>query len=588
MANTRHTNSSRCSKLHLHIVHFTLLAILPLLLSAAASARVSSRSFRQQTREYSSRGQQEQQQATRRFFLPSLRASGSDAPTTTHEEVENVIIIGSGPAGYTAAIYSARANLKPVIFEGTSSTGGQLMATTDVENFPGFPEGILGPDLMMNMRKQAARWGAELESDDVIAVDLQSRPFHVKSAGGRNLKTHSIIIATGAVAKRLNLPNEVKYWSKGVTACAICDGAAPMFSGEPLAVVGGGDSAAEEAVYLTKYSPQIHLLVRGSSMRASKALQDRVLGNKKITVHYNTQVLDVMGDDPDLPFTKSPVTGVKIAPVSEGAKGARELAVRGLFYAIGHDPNTSLFEAFLDIDKKGYVTVQPGTPSTSLEGVFAAGDVQDPHWRQAVTAAGSGCMAALAAERYLSVRGLVREVHQPKEEEEKVVAAPATVSAAGGNGASSSGSSSSSSSSSSTSSGSTSSGGNSEGVQSMALLAESDQSNTYHKGEAALSELLASSSKPILVMFMSKTCGPCRILKPILGRVLKEFEGQVHFVEIDIEEYPDLTMQSSVAGTPTVQVMNLKNRAEGEEVITLRGVKKGSEYKSQIIEALDM
>ena len=354
-------------------------------------------------------------------------------------------------------------------------------------------------------RKQAARWGAELESDDVTSVNLQSRPFHITSAGGRSLKTNSIIIATGAVAKRLNLPSENKYWSKGVTACAICDGAAPMFSGEPLAVIGGGDSAAEEAVYLTKYSPEIHLLVRGTSMRASKALQDRVLGNKKITVHFNTQVLDILGDDPDVPFTKSPVTGVKLAPVTNRAEGEgeRELAVRGLFYAIGHDPNTNLFEGFVDIDRMGYVKVEPGTPSTSLEGVFAAGDVQDPHWRQAVTAAGSGCMAALAAERYLSVKGLVREVHQPKES--------APVAAAAADEASSS----------STGSSSSSSGSNSGGVHSMAVAAESDQTNTYHKGEAALTELLASSSKPILVMFMSKTCGPCRILKPILGRVLK-------------------------------------------------------------------
>ena len=319
------------------------------------------------------------------------------------------------------------------------------------------------------------------------------------------------------MAKRLNLPNEVKYWSKGVTACAICDGAAPMFSGEPLAVVGGGDSAAEEAVYLTKYSPEIHLLVRGTSMRASKALQDRVLGNKKITVHFNTQVLDILGDDPDVPFTKSPVTGVKLAPVTKGGEGEgeRELAVRGVFYAIGHDPNTNLFEGFVDIDQKGYVKVGPGTPSTSLEGVFAAGDVQDPHWRQAVTAAGSGCMAALAAERYLSVRGLVREVHQPKDDlartkgTEAETAAPAAAPvAAAAAGASSSSSS-------------INSHSNSGGVHSMAAAAESDQTNTYHKGETALAELLASSSKPILVMFMSKTCGPCRILKPILGRVLK-------------------------------------------------------------------
>ena len=344
-----------------------------------------------------------------------------------------------------------------------------------------------------------------MESDDVTEVDLGRRPFVVTGSAGRRVEAHAVIVATGAVAKRLNLPGEARYWSKGVTACAICDGAAPIFAGEPLAVVGGGDSAAEEAVYLTKYSPQIHMLVRGAQMRASKALQDRVLGNSKITVHYNTQVMDVLGDDPDLPFTKSPVTRIQVTTDGQ----AKELAVRGLFYAIGHDPNTDLFSKYVDLDPVGYIKVKPGTPETSLEGVFAAGDVQDPHWRQAVTAAGSGCMAALAAERYLSEKGLLREVHQPKDDLARTKSTEGVAMTA-----SSSGSSSSSSSSSSTSSGPTS----------LAVAAEADETNTYHTGEPALKELPATSDKPILVMCRSKTCGPCRILKPILSRVLKEFE----------------------------------------------------------------
>ncbi|TFJ84149.1 hypothetical protein NSK_004622 [Nannochloropsis salina CCMP1776] len=524
-------------------------------------------------------------QSTRISFPLWAAAAELAGDLTGDKAAENVVIVGSGPAGYTAAIYCARANLKPVIFEGASSTGGQLMATTDVENFPGFPDGILGPDLMMNMRKQAARWGAELESDDVVSVDLSSRPFSVTGANGRCVTAHSVIIATGAVAKRLRLPNEERYWSKGITACAICDGAAPMFSGEPLAVVGGGDSAAEEAVYLTKYSPEIHLLVRGGSMRASRALQDRVLANRKISVHYNTRVVDVSGDDPEVPFLKSPVTAVQVATTEGKTEVMKNLAVRGLFYAIGHDPNTALFAQFLDVDEKGYVRVAPGTPTTSLSGVFAAGDVQDPHWRQAVTAAGSGCMAALAAERYLSGEGLLREVHQPKDDVERKKGA-------GGRGGEKAvqepreKQTEATAIPSDSNSGSGSGGGSGTGMRSLAAATEDDATDTYHKGEAALQSLLASSGKPILIMFMSKTCGPCRILKPILGRVLKEYEGRVHFVEIDIEEHPDLTLQSSVAGTPTVQLVNLKNRAEGEEVVTLRGVKKGSEYKAQIEEAL--
>jgi thioredoxin reductase (NADPH) len=293
-----------------------------------------------------------------------------------------------------------------------------------------------------------------------------------------------------------------------------------MFSGDPLAVVGGGDSAAEEAVYLTKYSPEIHLLVRGGSMRASRALQDRVLANRKISVHYNTRVVDVSGDDPEVPFLKSPVTAVQVATTEGKTEVMKNLAVRGLFYAIGHDPNTALFAQFLDVDEKGYVRVAPGTPTTSLSGVFAAGDVQDPHWRQAVTAAGSGCMAALAAERYLSGEGLLREVHQPKDDVERKKGA-------GGRGGEKAvqepreKQTEATAIPSDSNSGSGSGGGSGTGMRSLAAATEDDATDTYHKGEAALQSLLASSGKPILIMFMSKTCGPCRILKPILGRVLK-------------------------------------------------------------------
>lgn len=458
---------------------------------------------------------------------------------------ENVVIIGSGPAGYTAAIYCGRANLRPLLFEGLAEAGGQLMATTDVENFPGFPDGILGPDLMANMRKQAARWGAVIESEDVTSVDLGRRPFVIKSSNGRTVETNSIIVATGATAKRLNLPGEAQYWSRGITACAVCDGAAPLFRDEPLAVVGGGDSAVEEAVYLTKYSPEVHLLVRSDKLRASKAMQDRALSNPKIKTHFNTVVLDVFGDDADKPFTKSPVRGIKVKTGEE----VKQLPVRGLFYAIGHRPNTEIFKEWVNTDGVGYLSVKPGTVQTSREGVFAAGDVHDPHWRQAITAAGSGCMAALSAERYLSEKGLVREVRAPVAEHTPAKpSAPAPQPVVTGYAS---------------------------GDEDF------DTDSTYYSGEFAFRKLQGASHKPIMVMFMSKTCGPCRILKPIISRVLKEYEGRVHFVEVDIEEAPELTLNSGIAGTPTVQIYQREEMAK-----VLRGVHKGSEYRKELDQAI--
>jgi thioredoxin reductase (NADPH) len=249
--------------------------------------------------------------------------------------VENVVIIGSGPAGYTAAIYAARANLKPFVFEGYQMgglPGGQLMTTTEVENFPGFPDGITGPELMDNMKAQAQRWGAELVTEDVIEADFSHRPFIIRSED-RVVKAHTVIIATGATARRLGLPSEARLWSKGISACAICDGATPIFKNESLAVIGGGDSAAEEAVYLTKYGSHVNLLVRGDAMRASKAMQDRVLSNEKITVHWNTVADDVYGAEL--------LEGLKIR--NTVTDETADLPVKGLFYAIGHRPNTALF-----------------------------------------------------------------------------------------------------------------------------------------------------------------------------------------------------------------------------------------------------
>ncbi|MEL7523595.1 MAG: thioredoxin-disulfide reductase, partial [Cyanobacteria bacterium J06553_1] len=321
------------------------------------------------------------------------------------QQIENVVIIGSGPAGYTAAIYAARANLKPLMFEGLQAggvPGGQLMTTTEVENFPGFPEGITGPKLMERMRSQAIRWGTECYTEDVIEVDFASRPFTVTS-GERTVKANSVIIATGATAKRLGLPSEKQYWNQGISACAICDGASPIFNGKELIVVGGGDSAAEEAVYLTKYGSRVHLLVRKGELRACKAMQNRVLNNSKITVHWHTETIDVYGEN-------NLMTGVKVRNTQTGEEST--ISANGLFFAIGHKPNTDLFVNQIELEDSGYIKVTPGTVATSVKGIYAAGDVQDHEYRQAVSAAGTGCMAALAAERWLSEHNLIVEYDQ--------------------------------------------------------------------------------------------------------------------------------------------------------------------------------
>jgi len=312
--------------------------------------------------------------------------------------VENVIIIGSGPAGHTAAIYSGRANLNPLLFEGFMAggvaAGGQLTTTTEIENFPGFPEGLPGPELMDKMRAQAVHCGTRIETETVASVDLSKRPFTVVTDSGEH-RARTLILATGATAKRLQLPGEDKLWQRGISACAVCDGALPLFRNKPLVVIGGGDTACEEATYLTKFGSTVHLLVRRDVLRASKAMQDRIKANPKIVIHWFTEALEAVGE--------KVLTGVKVTNSKTGAVEVIEAA--GLFYAIGHEPNTKFLDGQLDIDETGYIRTVPGTARTSVLGVFAAGDVQDKVYRQAVTAAGSGCMAALEAERFLSEEG---------------------------------------------------------------------------------------------------------------------------------------------------------------------------------------
>lgn len=311
-------------------------------------------------------------------------------------DTRKVIIIGSGPAGHTAGIYAARANLKPLMFEGLARggiPGGQLMITNDVENYPGFPEKIAGPELMQRFRAQGVHQGVEIRTEDVNKVDFSKRPFKVW-AGDDNKEwtAETIIIATGAQAKWLGIPSETALQGKGVSACAVCDGA--FFRNQPVMVIGGGDTAMEESMYLSGLCSKVTLVHRRDEFRASKSMQDRVLKNPKIEILYNTEVDEI------LDVSKGEVTGVRVRNNKSGEKMVVD--VTGFFVAIGHTPNTDLFKDFLELHDNGYIKTKPGTAQTNVPGVFAAGDVQDFTYRQAVTAAGSGCMAALEAERWLA------------------------------------------------------------------------------------------------------------------------------------------------------------------------------------------
>ena len=313
-------------------------------------------------------------------------------------DIKNVVIVGSGPAGHTAAIYAARANLSPFMFEGYvmgGSAGGQLTTTTDVENYPGFPEGVEGPELMQLFRKQSERFGTEMVQEDVISADFSQRPFTLKSEN-REVKAHSVIISTGATAKRMGVPNEEKMWNNGMSACAVCDGALPMFRNQPLMVIGGGDTAVEEATYLAKFGSVVYLVHRRDELRASKIMQERALKHPKLKILWDTVLEDAVGEDY--------VTGASLKNLK--TEESRQVDVAGIFYAIGHTPNTSIFNGQLDLDDAGYIKLKLGTQETNIEGVFAAGDVHDHKYRQAITAAGNGCAAALEAERWLAEQGL--------------------------------------------------------------------------------------------------------------------------------------------------------------------------------------
>ncbi len=444
--------------------------------------------------------------------------------------IENVVIVGSGPAGYTAAIYAARANLQPLLVTGFQSggiPGGQLMTTTHVENFPGFPDGVMGPELMDLMKAQALRWGTKLFEADVELIDLQRRPFRLKAAGSL-IESHALIIATGASANRLGLPSEERFWGRGISACAICDGATPQFRQEDLAVIGGGDSACEEAVYLTKYGSHVHLLVRSKSFRASAAMVERVMANTLITVHWRTEVLDVEGDEW--------LSRLKIRSLD--SKEEQNISVKGLFYAIGHTPNSKLLAGKLNLDSKGYIRTKEGRPETSIEGVFAAGDVADSEWRQGITAAASGCKAALAAERWLGENKLEKLIQRKDLEPAKAIM-----------------------------------------PQSFRATPEKDFKHDalWQSGSYALRKLYHESDRPLLVIYTSINCGPCHVLKPQLRRVIEEYEGKVLAIEIDIEIDQEIAEQANVNGTPMVHLF--KNK---ELIKQWKGVKQRADFKKII------
>ena len=309
----------------------------------------------------------------------------------THKKV---IIVGSGPAGHTAAIYAGKALLEPLMFEGFMAggiaAGGQLTTTTVIENFPGFPTGIDGSELMMHMRQQSLNSGAQIQTLTVDSVDLSSKPFKV-NVGNETYTADTLIIATGATAKRMGIKGEAEFWQKGISACAICDGGLPIFRNKKIVVIWGGDAAMEEAIHLTHFASEVIVLVRRDALRASKAMQERALNNPKITFMRNTEAEEAHGD--------KLLTGVSVINNKTGEKSLIECS--GLFYAIGHQPNTSFLNGQLELDEAGYILTKPGTTQTSVAWVFAAGDVQDKKYRQAITSAGSGCMAALEAEKYL-------------------------------------------------------------------------------------------------------------------------------------------------------------------------------------------
>ena len=440
-----------------------------------------------------------------------------------------LIVLGSGPAGYTAALYAARANLKPVLITGVE-VGGQLTTTTEVENWPGGHAELQGPELMVQMAEHVERFDASIVNDHIHTTQLNTSDQPLTLIGDQGTYTcDALIIATGASAQYLGLPSEEAFKGKGVSACATCDGF--FYRGQDVAVVGGGNTAVEEALYLSNIAKTVYLVHRRDALRAEKILQDRLLAKENIKPLWNHQLSEVLGDDMG-------VTGMRIRQ-NDGAEQDIDLA--GVFIAIGHTPNTELLKGQIDLDSKAYLATTSGRPETSIDGVFAAGDVADAQWRQAITAAASGCQAALAAERWLSHHDLAvtvsREEVEPKAAE---LPQPTTT----------------------------------------ATEADFSADALWQGGSYALRRLYHESPKPLLVTYTSPSCGPCHVFKPQLKRVLNELEGAAQGVEINLEDEPEIAAQAGVTGTPTVQLFYGKELKK-----QWRGVQQRSEVK-QAIEAL--
>ena len=414
-------------------------------------------------------------------------------------------IIGSGPAGYTAGLYAARADLEPVLFEGSVTAGGALMATTDVENFPGHPQGVKGPELMALLRRQADQFGCVLLPQDVTAADLAGRTKWLETDDGERHEFHAVILATGASHRRLGLEHEERLTGRGVSTCATCDGA--FFRGLPVAVVGGGDSAIEEALFLARFASSVTLIHRGSRLRGSKVLQARLQGQPGITVRWNTEVSELVGSDR--------LETIKLTDTV--AQSSEELAVAGLFVAIGHTPNSALADGQLPLDADGYVVVDHPRTATALPGVFACGDLVDRTYRQAITAAGSGCAAALDAEAYLS--GL----------QDAVDAAPR---ARVDHGAA------------------TAPFGASQAMVAASMDGHSDTSVS----EAQLSSLLTSSPEPLLVDFYADNCAACRLMNPVLEDIGNRYRGRMRVVKVNVDRHPAAARAHDVASSPTLKL----------------------------------
>ena len=414
-------------------------------------------------------------------------------------DVRDVIIIGSGPAGYTAAIYAARARLAPLVFEGSVTAGGALMQTTEVENFPGFPDGILGPDLMDSMRKQAERFGAELVADDVIEVNLKATPKVVKTHS-ETYQAHSVIVATGSRYRELDAEGEKRLSGHGVSWCATCDGF--FFRELDIAVIGGGDSAMEEATFLTRFAKSVTVVHRRDQLRASKIMQDRAFANPKITFRWDSEVAEVLGE--------GKVTGLRLRNTRTGAEDV--VPVNGVFVAIGHDPRSELFAGQLAMDSEGYLIVDHPSTSTGVDGVFACGDVVDHTYRQAVTAAGTGCAAAIDAERWLADQadhGVLTLPPAPSAQTQPDTA---------------------------------------EGAPTVGA--------TKVVTDANFDTEVVKNAKPVIVNYWAEWCGPCRQVAPVLEEIAKEHGDKVDVVKLNIEENPQTAQKYGIMLIPTLNVFS--------------------------------